>query len=384
MTHAPYQARPYQVCASCVMDTSDSRIVFDERGVCEYCNNYHANIAPNWHTDERGEREIAKQIERIKDERRGHDHDCLIGLSGGVDSSYLVHLAVKKFGLRPLLYHVDAGWNSQQAVNNIEKLVDGLGLDLFTEVIDWPEMRDLQLAYFRAQVPSLDTPQDHAFFAGLYNFAVKNDVRYVLTGANYSTECVREPLEWTYHASDLRQLKAIHRRFGTRPLKRFPTADIFKAKIYYRFIKQMKIVKPLNYVPYIKDAAMDELVDIYGWQKYAHKHYESRFTRFFEGYWLPTKFGFDKRRPHFASVILTGQMTREEALDRLSKPAYDPDTIAEDFEYIATKLGITVAELEALRDGPRKFHWDYPNNLWLIDPGTRVMRAMGEQRAVMR
>lgn len=384
MTAAIRTDRPYQICETCVMDTTDAKIVFDDRGVCEYCNNYHQNIAPNWHTDERGEREILAQVERIKQERKGHDHDCLIGLSGGVDSSYLVHLAVKKFGLRPLLYHVDAGWNSQQAVNNIEKLVDGLGLDLFTEVIDWPEMRDLQLAYFRAQVPSLDTPQDHAFFAGLYNFAVKNDVKYVLTGANYATECVREPLQWTYHASDLRQLKAIHKQFGTRPLNRFPTADIFKAKIYYRFIRQMKIVKPLNYVPYLKDEVMDELVDLYGWQKYAHKHYESRFTRFFEGYWLPAKFGFDKRRPHFSSVILTGQMTREVALERLSRPAYDPATIAEDFEYVATKLGISVVELEALRDGPKKYHWDYPNNLWLIDPGTRVMRAVGEQRAVMR
>ena len=384
MVAGSHADRSYQICATCVMDTTDSKITFDAAGVCEYCNNYHAQIAPNWRTDEVGEREMWAQVERIKTHRRNHDHDCLIGLSGGVDSSYLVHLAVKKFGLRPLLYHVDAGWNSQQAVNNIEMLVDGLGLDLFTEVIDWPEMRDLQLAYFKAMVPSLDTPQDHAFFAGMYNFAVKNDVRYVLTGANYSTECVREPLLWAYHASDLRQMKAIHKKFGTRPLKRYPTTDIFKAKIYYRFIRQMEIVKPLNYVPYIKDAAMDELVELYGWQKYAHKHYESRFTRFLEGYWLPVRFGFDKRRPHFASVILTGQMSRNDALRRLEQPAYDPVTIADDFEYIATKLGISVAELEALRDGPKKFHWDYPNNMWLIEPGTLFMRATGQQRAVMR
>lgn len=376
--------RPYQICTTCVMDTSDSKITFDSEGVCEYCLNYHANIRPNWHTDERGEAEIRAQIDKIKSERAHKDHDCLIGLSGGVDSSYLVHLAVNKFGLRPLLYHVDAGWNSQQAVNNIEKLVDGLGLDLYTEVVDWPAMRDLQLAYFKAQVPSLDTPQDHSYFAGLYNYATKNDIKYILTGANYSTECVREPLEWTYHASDLRQLKAIHRRFGTKSIKKYPTADIFKSKLYYRYIKSMQIVKPLNYVPYVKEEAMDELVERYGWQKYAHKHYESRFTRFFEGYWLPVRFGFDKRRPHFSSVILTGQMTRKDAIERLKKPAYDPATVADDFEYIATKLGITVSDLEALRDGPKKFHWDYPNNHWVIDMGTKVMRATGEQRAVMR
>lgn len=384
MTTTARADRPYQICKTCVMDTTDSKIVFDADGVCEYCTNYHANIAPNWHTDSRGEQAIQAQVDKIKEDRRGHDHDCLIGLSGGVDSSYLVHIAVKKFGLRPLLYHVDAGWNSQQAVNNIEKLVDGLGLDLYTEVIDWPEMRDLQLAYFKALIPSLDTPQDHAFFAGLYNFGTKNGVKYVLTGANYSTECVREPLEWTYHASDLKQMMAIHDRFGTRKLSRYPTADIFKAKLYYRFVKGMRIVKPLNYVPYVKEKAMDELVETYGWQRYAHKHYESRFTRFFEGYWLPVRFGFDKRRPHFSSVILTGQMTREEALDKLSRPAYDPETIADDFEYVATKLGISVAELEALRDAPKKFHWDYPNNLPLIEFGTKVMQALGEQRAVMR
>jgi N-acetyl sugar amidotransferase len=374
----------YRVCANCIMDTTDRYIRFDSRGWCDYCNNYYDNILPNWHTDERGAKAIGRQVEEIRHTGRGRDHDCVIGISGGVDSSYVTYLAKAKFGLRPLLFHVDAGWNSQQAVNNIEKLVDGLGVDLHTEVVDWQEMKDLQIAFFKAQVPHLDTPQDHAFFAALYNFAAKHGFRYILTGANYSTECVREPLEWHYHASDLRQLKDIHRRFGTRPLKTFPTADIFTYKLYYRFVKGIRVVKPLNYVPYVKEAAMQELVDKFGWQRYAHKHYESRFTRFYEGYWLPSKFGFDKRRAHFSSLILTNQMTRDQALERIAQPPYSADEARQDFEYVATKLDMSVDELRQIMGGKNKSYKDYRNAMTLIDAGTRVLRTLGVQRAIIR
>lgn len=375
--------KEYQICSNCIMDTSDSNITFDEKGWCDYCNNYHKNIVPNWHPDERGQAELMQMIERIRREGKGKAHDCIIGLSGGVDSSYVAYLA-KQFGLRPLLFHVDAGWNSQQAVNNIEKMVDGLGFDLHTEVVNWQEMQDLQLAFFKAQVPHIDTPQDHAFFASLYNFAAKNDVKYILTGANYSTECVREPLEWHYHASDLTQMRDIHRRFGKRKLKTFPQCDILKFKLYYRFIKGVKVVKPLNCVPFIKEDAMQLLVDTFGWQKYAHKHYESRFTRFYEGYWLPTKFGFDKRRAHFSSLILTGQLKRQDALEKIAVKAYDEATVAQDFEYIATKLGLTVAELKALMDGKNKSYRDYKSSMPVIDLGTKVLRLLGVQRAIIR
>jgi N-acetyl sugar amidotransferase len=376
--------RPYQICTSCIMDTSDSNITFDERGWCDYCNNYHQNILPNWHPDERGAQEMLAIAETIKSEGKSRDHDCIIGVSGGVDSSYVTLVAKEKLGLRPLIFHVDAGWNSQQSVNNIEKMVDGLGLDLHTEVIDWLEMKDLQLAFFKAQVPHLDTPQDHAFFAALYNFAATHGFKYIITGANYSTECVREPLEWHYHASDLRQLKDIHRQFGTRPLKTFPVADIFTYKLYYRFVKGVRVVKPLNNFPYIKEEAMQELVDRFGWQKYAHKHYESRFTRFYEGYWLPTKFGYDKRRAHFSSLILTKQLTRDAALQRIAQPPYDEDVMAQDFEYVATKLDLTVGELRQLMNGPNKSYADYKSNMPLINFGTQVLRTLGLQKMVIR
>jgi hypothetical protein len=230
----------------------------------------------------------------------------------------------------------------------------------------------------------LDTPQDHAFFAALYNFARHSEFKYILTGANYSTECVREPLEWHYHASDLRQIKDIHRRFGEYPLKTFPTADIFRYKVYDRFVRGVRVIKPLNFVPYVKEDAITLLVDRFGWQRYAHKHYESRFTRFYEGYWLPRKFGYDKRRAHFSSLILTGQLSRDEALRRLAEPPYDPELARQDFEYVAMKLDWTVPELQALMDGPNRTFRDYKNSMALIGLGTQVLRLAGVQRALVR
>jgi N-acetyl sugar amidotransferase len=358
------------------MDTSDSRIHFDAKGVCDHCRTFYTQVLPNWHTDERGDRELQKMVRDIKAAGRGKDFDCIIGMSGGIDSSYLTYVATK-YGLRPLVFHVDAGWNSQEAVNNIERLVDKLGLDLYTEVIDWDEMRDLQLAYFKSGVPHIDTPQDHAFFATMYKFAEQHDIKYILTGANYSTECIRNPVEWMYYQSDSIQLRDIHRRFGTRPLVNFPTTSILRHKIWLPYVKGIRVVRPLNCVPYRKADAMQLLTEQFGWQPYPQKHFESRFTRFYEGYWLPRKFGYDTRKVQFSSLIVTGQMTREEALERLKSPALDDATVRQEFEYVANKLNISTAELQGFLDAPSKTYRDYRSQEAFYSIGAGAMRWLG-------
>jgi N-acetyl sugar amidotransferase len=366
------------------MDTSDPGITFDEQGVCDHCSNFYTRIKPHWHPDERGAAELAKIVAQIKKDGKGRDHDCIIGISGGVDSSYLTYFAKEKLGLRPLIFHVDAGWNSQQAVNNIEKLIDALGLDLHTEVIDWREMQDLQLAFLKAGVAYADLPQDLAFFSAMYQFAVKSGFKWVLTGGNISTECVRQPLDWAYWGTDLAYVRDIHSKFGTRPLKTFPMSSIFKYKIWYRFAKGMRVVRPLDYIPYVKADAVKELVEKFGWQTYAHKHYESRCTRFIESYWMPEKFGFDNRRAHFSSLILTGQMTREEALAKIGQKAYDPAEIEHDIEYFSNKLGITATEFKNIMAGPNHSWRAYKNHHWLIQLGNKVLSLLGVQKVMIR
>ncbi|WP_312447969.1 N-acetyl sugar amidotransferase [Stutzerimonas nitrititolerans] len=375
----------YQICRQCIMDASDPNIRFDENGVCDYCRNFESNIRPTWHVDERGYAILKPLVEKIKKNGTGKPFDCIIGLSGGLDSSYVAYVAKEKLGLRPLLFHVDAGWNTDQAVGNIEKLVDGLGLDLYTEVINWEEMKDLQVAFLRSQIADQDLPQDAAFFSGLYTFARKHGIKYVLTGGNYSTECCREPEEWGgYPGIDKTLFADIHKRFGKRPLKTFPLVDIMTYKILYQRVLGMEIVKPLNLVPYVKKDAEAELERRFGWQKFQHKHHESRFTRFYEDYWMPRKFGYEKRRAHFSSLIMTGQMTRDEALARIAKPEMDEQFLKTEFEFVANKLGLSVAELQAIFEGENKTYRDYKNKRFLIGIGSRVMSALGLERRLFR
>lgn len=369
----------YQVCSNCVMDTSDSLIKFDEKGFCDHCNNYYNVILPNWHPNEIGAMKLRRIVEVIKKHGSNKEYDCIIGLSGGIDSSYLLYYAKTKLELRPLVFAVDTGWNSDIATENIRRMVEKLGVKLHTEVINWSEMKDLQLAYLKAQVPYQDTPQDHAIFASLYMNAVKKKIKYVLTGANYSTECVREPIEWVY-PNDVKQIRYIHKRFGSVSLKTFPLCGMFKYRIYYRFAKGMKIIRPLNLIPYNKEEARTLLENEFGWKSYGNKHFESIFTRFYEGYWLIKKFGYDKRRAHFSSLILTGQMTREEALEKLEEPPYDEELAMQDLEYIARKLELSKEEFIELMKGENKTYKDYPSSAHLIKFAIKIASLVGIEK----
>lgn len=368
--------RLHQVCTNCVMDITDAKITFDEKGVCDHCNTFYKDILPYWHTDEKGTKALQEIIDKVKKEGIGKDYDCLMGMSGGIDSSYLLYVMKEKFGLRPLVFHVDAGWNSQVAVNNIERLVDGLGLDLYTEVINWEEMKELQLAFFKSGVPHVDVPQDHAFFATMYKFASEHNIKYILTGGNYSTECVRNPLEWMYYQSDSIQLKDIFKKHGNGRLVDYPVSNILWHKVYLPYVKRIKLFRPLDFVPYDKDKAMQFLVDEYGYQKYPQKHFESRFTRFYEGFWLPQRFGYDTRKVQYSSLILTGQMTRVEALEKLKTPAYSELQVNEDFEYISNKLGITTDELWTYFHAPKKTYKDYRSQENIYNLGASLMRIL--------
>ena len=377
--------RTYQMCSKCVMDTTDQNINFNYYGVCDYCENFDKNISKFFTKKNYESGEILKIVNKIKlAKKKDQKYDCLIGISGGLDSCYLAHVVKNELGLNPLVLHVDTGWNSQEAVNNIEKIIDKLGLDLHTEVINWREMKDLQLAFFKAQLPNLDVPQDHAIFGSMYNYAIKNDIKYILTGGNFSTECIREPLEWAYHASDLKHLKDIHSRFGNIELKSFPFSDIFKYKIYYRFFKGLKVVQPLNYLNYNKSKSMQILEKEYGWLKYSHKHYESRFTKFFEGYWLKKKFGYDKRRAHLSSLILTKQIDREDAIIKLNTEPYDDKTIYNEIDYVCKKLEISTEELNILMEGENKNFRDYKSSHNLIQFFVKISRILKIENRLIR
>lgn len=355
------QLRPYQICTKTIMDTTDPEITFDSEGVCNYVHQYNNSVKVELENKEAKKRNLEQLILTIKEEGKGKEYDCILGLSGGVDSCYLAYLTKREFGLRPLAIHVDGGWNSELAVKNVEQIVKKLDIDLHTYVVDWSEMKDIQVAFFKAAVANQDVPQDHAFFAALHKEADKLGIKHILTGSNKATEYIL-PDAWGYNAMDARHITSIHKKFGKRKLKNFPIVSFFDYYIYYPFMKGIRTVKPLNYIDYVKADAMKVLEDDLGWRYYGGKHYESRFTKFFQSYYLYTKFGFDKRRAHLSSLIVSGQMEREAALLEIQKPLYDPIELEDDKEYVLKKLGISEKEWEEIMDSPNKTFLDYPSN----------------------
>ncbi|MDA8613508.1 N-acetyl sugar amidotransferase [Gammaproteobacteria bacterium] len=370
-----------QICNKCVMDTSDPDIIFNSKGICNYCINFESKILPHWNYGLGKEKELEKLSQQIKKSGKGKDFDCIIGLSGGLDSSYTAYVATKVMDLKPLLFHVDAGWNTDRAVGNIKKLVESLGLDLYTDVINWEEMKDLQLSFFKAQLADQDIPQDAAFFSGLYRFARKYKIKYVLTGGNYSTECCREPEEWgAYPGIDKRLINDIHNQFGKRKLQTFPLLDILQYKAFYQYILGMKVIKPLDLYPYNKREAENTLTEFCGWEPFKHKHHESRFTRFYEDYWMPRKFGYEKRRAHFSSLIMTGQLDRDAAIKRLKTSELSEFELAKEFEFVASKLDISTAELQSIFEGENKTYKDYKNKRFLIGIGAKILDLLGIEK----
>lgn len=368
--------KPFQICTTCVMDTTDPNIKFDENGVCERCNTYHRDIFPAWNKGMGKETELKEIVEKIKKEGKGKKYDCLLGLSGGFDSSYMLHFAVKELGLRPLVFHVDAGWNIPFAVENIKKMVNKLGVELKIETINWNEVRDMQLAFFKSGVPHLDTPQDHAFVAVLDNYAKKFKIKYVLNGGNISTEVIVNPNSWGYWGTDIIHINDILKKYATVPMKTYPFTSILKRKVLMPYVYGVKVLKLLNYIPYIKKDAEALLIKEYGYVPYGQKHFEDILTKFLEGYWLPKRFGYDVRKPQYSSLILTDQMTRDEAVERLKNPPLVEEEGKELFKQVADMLEISENELQSYFNMPLKTYKDYKHQDYMFDFGAKIMYRM--------
>lgn len=344
-----------RICTRLVMDTTDPDIVFDDAGVCSYWHEFQDFKASLPSPKER-DRILNATLERIRAAGRGRQYDCVLGLSGGVDSSYLA-LFAKEHGLRPLVVHIDNGWNSELAVSNIETMVERLGYHLETHVLEWDQFRDLQRAYFKASVIDLEVPTDNLIAGTLNRLASKHGVRFILSGNNYATEWLM-PAAWNYSKEDGVNLRRIHRRFGERSIARLPVSDVWSSG-YYHFVRGVRTVKLLNLIDYSKSHAKRRLIDELGWRDYGGKHYESTFTRFYQGSILPRKFNVDKRKAHLSTLILNGEISREAARRELQKPTYPEEEQQRDKEYVAKKLRFTLEQFEAVLSTANVPHQDY-------------------------
>jgi N-acetyl sugar amidotransferase len=341
------------------MDTTDPEISFDEAGICCHCSAFLEARAGHTYRGKESDEALKRTIDQIKLSGRGIEYDCVVGVSGGVDSSYLLHIA-KERGLRPLAVHMDNGWNSDKAVLNIKNVTRKLGVDYESYVLDWEEFKDLQLAFLKASIPEAETPTDIAIPAALHQVAAKYGIKYILSGGNLATEGIL-PRSWHYDARDQKYFNYIQQTFGCKKLRKFPTFG-YKKEMYYKLVKRIRMVYPLDLVPYVKADATKLLTDRFDWKPYGGKHHESRYTKFIQSYYLYEKFGIDYRRATLSSRICAGEIDREFALERLETEPYDRDDIENDKQYIAKKLGISIEEFESILDRPPRWSWDYPND----------------------
>lgn len=345
------------ICNRCVMDASVPDIEFDLDGTCNYCKEHEMKVSLTPFHRGGAEEMLRELVDKLKTEKNGQ-YDSIVGLSGGVDSSYVAYQAVK-LGLRPLVVHFDNGWNSELAVKNIENIVKTLNLDLITFVIDWPEFKDIQRSFFKANVIDIEMVTDHAIFAAMYQIANKHKIRYILSGTNAATESIM-PAAWQHFKFDLRNLRAIQNRFGNLPIKRYPTLSVWEMA-WNHYVRGAQSISLLNYLPYRKDEAMSTLKDQLGWMYYGGKHYESTFTKFYQAYILPQKFGVDKRRIHLSDLIMNGEITREYAIEELIKEPYDFQQLEQDKDYVIKKLGFTKEEFEDYMVTKPVSHYAYPS-----------------------
>ncbi len=351
--------RGYQQCTRCVMDTTDPDIQFNELGECNHCTDFLNKRIHHKYQGESSDLAFKNLVAEMKKAGKGKEYDCIMGVSGGIDSSYAALIA-KKNGLRVLGVHMDNGWNSEEAVLNIRNIAQKLGIDYESYVLDWEEFKDLQLSFLKASVPEAETPTDIAIPAAMHKLAAKYGVKHIVSGGNFATEGIL-PRTWHYDAKDLTYLQHIQKTFGKVRLKKFPTFGFWK-EIYYKIFKGIKMVYLLNYVDYSKDAAMATLKDELDWRYYGGKHYESKYTGFIQSYYLFNKFGIDYRRATLSSQICTGETTREAALEELKKLPYTAEKVAQEKQYIAKKLSVDLAEFERILQLPPKIYRDYPND----------------------
>lgn len=369
----------YKICSHCVMDTTDKKIHFDEKSVCDRCNDYEQRIVKWWNYGRGHEEELNQILNKIRESGKGKKYDCLLGLSGGLDSCYLLHKAVKDWNLRPFVFHVDAGWDLPVAIKNINKICKKLNVELHIEKLDYEEMRKMQLAFFKTGLPDLDAPQDHAFIAQVDSFAEKLNIKYILNGYNISTEVISDPSSWSDGAgptADKTYIKDVVKKECNYKTKKYTYTTGFKHKFWLPYVKGVKTLQLLNYIPITKSEMIDTLYREYDYETYKYKHYENLLTKFITGWWLVNRFGYDMRKPQLSSLVVTGQLSREEAIEILKEPALSEEEASNLFSEVSSLLQITEEELWEYFNLPKEYK-KYKNNAWAFRLGTKLYTFLG-------